>query len=250
MPGGLDATTILGLATVLAVGSMLQSMSGFGFALFTVPALVLLGCEPYEAIVLVAMSAAAHALAGLFVLRAHVNWKRGIAMVAIASLTIPLGVWVLALLADHDRSLVQRVFGAIVMLALIVHVAVRPKPRDRLPSGTMVGALLASGFMGGMSGMSGPPAVLWVMAHKWSNHESRATLWCLFGGTAPVQLGMLRYQFGAGVTDAGILALMLLPATLTGMLPGLWIGHRLPKATLRTVSLVLLGVIALVALLR
>jgi uncharacterized membrane protein YfcA len=241
---------IILIAGVLAMGSMLQSAAGFGFALFTVPLLVLLGRRPDEAIVFVSVGAAAQALIGATLLRRHVHWPRVLAMIALACIALPVGVTVLGVLADQDRSTVRRVFGAIVLLALLVQVALRIKPRDRLPVGAMVAAMLASGFMGGVSGMSGPPAVLWVMAHRWSNPESRATLWAFFGGTTPFQLLLLWREFGPPVVDAAALGLALVPASLIGLLPGLWIGHRIPKSRLRTISMAILAAVALYALLR
>jgi uncharacterized membrane protein YfcA len=240
---------MISIAGVLATGSMLQSAAGFGFALFTVPLLILLGCRSYEAIVLVSVAAAAHALVGVFLLRRHVHWPRVLAMIALACIAQPFGVAVLGVLAEQDRSTVRRVFGAIVLFALLLQAALRIKPRERLPAATMVGAMLASGFMGGLSGMSGPPAVLWVMAHRWSNPESRATLWAYFGGTTPVQLLLLWREFGSPIVDAAGLGLVFVPATLVGLLPGLWIGHRIPKPRLRTISVIILAAIALYALL-
>lgn len=240
----------IGIAAVLAVGCMIQSAAGFGFALFTVPLLVVLGCQSYEAIVLVSVAASAQAVVGVTLLRKHVHWGRVLAMVTLASVTIPLGVAVLALLADQDRSTMRRVLGFIVLLALLLQLGLRFEPRDRLPPAAMVVAMAASGFMGGLSGMSGPPAVLWVMAHRWSNRESRATLWAFFGGTTPVQLLLLWREFGEPVVDAAGLAVMLVPVTVLGLLPGLWIGHRIPKSRLRALSIVILAAIAFYAILR
>jgi uncharacterized membrane protein YfcA len=242
-------TIMISIAVVLALGSMLQSASGFGFGLFTIPLLILLGCRSYEAIVMVAVGAAAQALVGVIVLRRHVRWKRILVLIALACAAQPFGVAVLGVLAEQDRSTVRRVFGAIVLFAVLLQLTFRVKPRDRLHPSVMVGAMLASGFMGGLSGMGGPPAVLWVMAHRWSNPESRATLWAFFGGTTPVQLTLLWREFGPPVVDAAGLGLAFVPATLVGMLPGLWIGHRIPKPRLRTISTIILVIIALYALL-
>ncbi|MHC4101326.1 MAG: sulfite exporter TauE/SafE family protein [Planctomycetota bacterium] len=203
----------------------------------------------HEASVMVSVAVAAHALVGAIVQRRHVCWKRVLAMIALACATQPLGVAVLGVLAEQDRATVRRVFGAIVLLAVLLQVACRVKPRDRLHPGFMVGAMLASGFMGGLSGMGGPPAVLWVMAHRWSNPESRATLWVFFGGTMPVQVTLLWREFGAPVVDAIGLGLAFIPATIIGLLPGLWIGHRISKPRLRTISTIILAAIALYALL-
>lgn len=242
--------TILIAAAVLALGSTLQSAAGFGFGLLTIPVLILLGFEAYEAIVLCAVGASAQAVAGLTLLRRHVRWSRAAIMVALAALAMPAGVAVLGMLADQDRALVRRVFGGIVLLALLVQILLRITPRDRLPGATMVAAMLASGFMGGLSGMGGPPAVLWVMAHRWSNPESRTTLWALFGGTTPIQLLLLGREFGPGVGETTLVALALIPASFVGMLPGLWIGHRIPKSRLRIMSVVILAAIGVYAVVR
>jgi uncharacterized membrane protein YfcA len=240
---------MISIAVVLALGSMLQSAAGFGFGLFTIPLLILLGCRSYEAIVIVSVAVGAHTLVGVIVLRRHVCWKRILVMIALACVAQPAGVAVLGLLAEQDRATVRRVFGAIVLLAVLLQVGLRVKPRDRLHPIAMVVAMPASGFMGGLSGMGGPPAVLWVMAHRWSNPESRATLWAFFGGTTPVQLTLLWREFGAPVVDAAGLGLAFIPATIIGLLPGLWIGHRIPKPQLRTISTIILAAIALYALL-
>jgi len=181
-----ELSILIAIAGALAMGSVIQSASGFGFSLFTVPLLILLGCRSYEAIVMVSVAASFNAIGGVYLLRNHMHWPRVLAMIAIACCAQPFGVAVLGVLAEQDRETVRRVFGAIVLLAVVLQAALRVRPRERLPVWIMVVALLASGFLGGLAGMSGPPVVLWVMAHRWSNPESRATLWAFFGGTTPV----------------------------------------------------------------
>jgi uncharacterized membrane protein YfcA len=240
---------MISIAGVLVLGSTLQSAAGFGFGLFTIPLLIMLGCRSYEAIVMISVAVGAHTLVGVIVLRRHVRWKRILVMIALACVAQPAGVAVLGVLAEQNRDTVRRVFGAIVLLAVLLQVGLRVKPRERVHPTFMVGAMLASGFMGGLSGMGGPPAVLWVMAHRWSNPESRATLWAFFGGTTPVQLALLWREFGPPVVDATGLGLAFIPVTLVGLLPGLWIGHRISKPRLRTISTIILAAIALYALL-
>ena len=55
--------------------------------------------------------------------------------------------------------------------------------------------------------------------------------------------GVLASALGVG---GGV---VFVPATIVGMLPGLWIGHRISKPKLRTVSVVILAAIALYAIL-
>jgi uncharacterized membrane protein YfcA len=200
---------MISIAVVLALGSMLQSAAGFGFGLFTIPLLILLGCRSYEAIVMVSVAAAAHAVVGVIVLRRHVRWKRILVMIVIACVAMPFGVAVLGVLAEQDRSTVRRVFGAIVLFAVLLQITFRVKLRDRLHPSAMVAATLASA----------------------------------------VQLTLLWREFGPPVVDAAGLGLAYIPATLVGLLPGLWIGHHISKPRLRTISTIILLAIALYALL-
>lgn len=238
---------LLPLALVLFTGSVIQTTVGFGFGIFCIPLLIVLGLEPYEAIVFVTIGACVHAIVGGYALRRDVCWPRTAAMIALAGAGIPIGVLALGRLAEGDPAMVRRVFGGIVLLVLLVQLFVRVQPREKLPAGAMVGAMLGSGFMGGFCGMAGVPAVIWVMAHKWSGRESRATLWALFGGLTPVLLLVLWARFGDPIGVACLRALAFLPAVLLGLPPGLWIGRRIPKRRLRTISFVVLAIAGLLA---
>jgi len=107
-----------------------------------------------------------------------------------------------------------------------------------------------SGTMAGLAGMGGPPAVMWVMAHTWESAKSRVTLWMLFIGLAPIQLLFLTIQFGEDVPRAAGTGILLAPACLLGLIPGLWIGKRLSAKQLRILAEVLLLGISTSAILR
>jgi len=92
--------------------------------------------------------------------------------------------------------------------------------------------------------------VLWVMAHRWTNHESRGTLWGLFTGLTPFQFVFLWRQFGSEVLEAYGDGLMLSPVMVLGIVPGLWVGHRIPKRLLRQMSYVILLLISVWAIME
>jgi uncharacterized membrane protein YfcA len=246
----MDISALIAIAVVLMLGSALQSAAGFGFGMFAIPLLILLGSESYEAIAIIGICSTAQALAGLWTLRRDVSWVLVAVLVAIIATTLPVGVWVLDKVASLEAARVGQVFGAIVLTALLAQWLWRIRPRDHLHWGWAAGAGIVSGFMSGLAGMGGPPLVMWVMAHRWTNQRSRATLWAMIAGLTPFQMLFLYLRFGDDVVGAMGEGVLLAPLTLLGLLPGLWIGHRIPKPVLRQLSYVILLLISLYAILQ
>jgi uncharacterized membrane protein YfcA len=245
-----DVQWLILVAIVLIAGSALQSAAGFGFGMFAIPLLVVLGAESYEAITIIAICGFAQTVTGLWVLRRELDWRQAGLLVLVAGAVLPLGVLALHRLTVLHPHQVRQVFGGVVLAALIVQWTWRVRHHERVHWAWGGVAMVASGFMAGLAGMGGPPAVLWVMAHNWSTRRSRVTLWALFTGLMPLQIFFLHDRFGADVLAAAVEGALLAPIALLGILPGLWIGHRMSKARLRQVSSVIILLVALYAILQ
>jgi uncharacterized membrane protein YfcA len=242
--------TILALI-VLILGSALQSAAGFAFGMFAIPLLILLGAEAYEAIAIISVCGTIQTVIGVWSLRQYIDWIQVVLMTVIAAIFIPAGVLTLGALAESvPVSVIRQVFGSIVLCTVIVQWVWRAQPRDRLHWGWMPTAMPVSGFMTGLSGMGGPPAVMWVMSHNWSNQRSRATLWAFFCATTPVSWISLYREFGGEVFSAIGNGVLLSPVMILGIVPGLWLGHRIPKPRLRQISYVILLLVSLYAILQ
>ena len=249
-PRFVDIPTLIAVTVILILGSTLQGAAGFGFGMFAIPLLILLGCKPFEAIVFASIGAGVQSTIGVWVLRRHVRWAQCLAMIVLAAGTIPVGILVLERIDGLEPSRVRQIFGAIILAALLVQLLARIEPRERLHPAWMLLAMPCSGFMSGLAGMGGPPAVLWVMAHRWSGERSRATLWVLFAALTPLQVVFLYRRFGDGVLDAARIGAILAPLTLLGVGAGLWIGGRIPKRRLRHLSYVILFLVSMYAILQ
>lgn len=233
---------------ILAFGSTLQCAAGFGYGMFSIPMLIFLGMQPYEAIPVLSMCGLFQTVIGAYLLRKHVNWYQLTIMIFIASACLPVGVWVLDRISLLEPDAVAQVFGLIILVALVIQILWKVTPREKLHKGWCVLAMSMSGFMAGMSGMGGPPAVIWVMAHNWTNERSRATLWTLFAGLTPIQLLVLYYKFGEPVTGAVGTGLLYAPVTVLAMIPGMWIGKKISKQHLRLISYGILFLISVYAI--
>jgi uncharacterized membrane protein YfcA len=110
--------------------------------------------------------------------------------------------------------------------------------------------MLAAGVLSGVSGMGGPPIVLWLMAHKWSNDRIRVTMWTFFSSMAITNLFWLYYRFGAPVLHAAGIGLLFFPVVLLGTVPGMWAGNKMSHTALRRLAMAVLVLIALYAIVQ
>ena len=246
----MDIPPVVLIGIVLIIGAAIQSAAGFAFGMFAIPLIMMIGRTPAEAISMIATCGLIQTLIGLWSHRQALNLRMAAWMVGCAGVAMPLGVWTLGQIEAFGRERVQQIFGAIVLSLLIVQWTVRVTPRERLHAGWGVLANAASGFMGGLCGMGGPPVVMWVMAHDWSTERSRVALWALFAGMTPLQILFLTQRFGMGVAQSAGEAILLSPLMLLGIFPGFWIGRRMTRAQLRVVSYLILATISVIAIVR
>ena len=240
----MDWTYYLAMAVILAGGGVLQSAAGFGYGLFSVTLLLLLGLAPYEAIPMVTVATAIQGLVGTWHHRREVPWPLVGGSSLLILVTTPVGVFLLGRITLLSEAGVQQVFGLIVLAIVLVYALWHPHPRERVPPAWTVAAMLSGGLLAGLCGMSGPPIVLWAMTHQWSSQRTRATLWALFLAMTPMGLFFLYLRFGPIVLHSSLVALLMTPAVLLGAIPGIWIGNRISKPLLRRMAIVLLILLA------
>jgi len=244
-----DPYTLVLTGLILLGGSILQGTIGFAFGLFAIPLLIIVGLEPYLAISFVGTCALSQAAVGLSRHHKEIEWKQIVWMVSICIAIQPIGVYLLWVITDTlNDGQVRQIFGVILTVFLTAQLLIRPKPREKLHPGWGATAMACSGLLSGMTGMSGPPIVFWVIAHKWSNIKSRATFWAFFVFLIPTNLIFQSLQFGTGVWKASGMAVLFVPVMLLGTLPALWLGKRIPIRVLRGVSIVILFLIAAYAI--
>jgi len=238
------------LGGVLFLASVLHSTVGFAFALFAIPVLLIGGLQPYEAIAICATSVIIHATISVWRSEVKPDWKQVFGMVAIGFAAQPVGVWILGQIVHLGRSKVGQIYGVILLAVLCVRLFLHPAPRERLHPVWGVLTMIVSGIISGMSGMGGPPIVLWLIAHKWSNDRIRVTLWTMFAMLAATNLGWQLYRFREETAHAIGLGVIFAPVMLLGRVPGAWISARLSPATMRHAVTAVLVVVALYAILQ
>jgi uncharacterized membrane protein YfcA len=210
------------VATVF-VAALLQSLSGFGFAIVVMPLLTLvLGVQ---------MAAPIVAMAGLTVYAINlVRYRQAIDLgellrLASASILGALaGLWVLV---NVSESVVERLLGLVLMgyalYSWMQPAALRPLSRQWVyPAGFLAGCL------GGAYNTPGPPVVVYGSLRQWPKDEFRAMLQSLFLVNAVVVVAS--HLVARHVTGQVFrLYLYALPALMLGILAGARVDHRLDQ---------------------
>ncbi|MDX3453679.1 sulfite exporter TauE/SafE family protein [Streptomyces sp. ME02-8801-2C] len=159
-------TTGLILTATVALASCVQWLTGMGFALVSVPVLILL-LGPVDGVVLANCASGAICLVGLAGGWRHVRLPAMVPLCAAAACTVPAGTW----LARHlPEPVLLAAMGALVTTAVVL-----------VLRGTRVAALrgragaaaagAAGGFMNSAAGVGGPPVSLYAVNAGWTVRE-------------------------------------------------------------------------------
>jgi uncharacterized membrane protein YfcA len=240
---------ILSVAPVLLIGGMIQSITGFGFGLFALPPLLLMGLDLPQAVVLIIVGSAVQKMTATAHLRRSVKWRQILPLMGVGLLTLPLGVYLMARVSAMDQAFVKQILGACILLLLLIRIWGARKTPGTPRAGWGYFAASLSGLLNGFANIGGPPMVLWTLAHRWPNARIRGTLLAFSLVFVPFQIILIWSIFGSTVGRSLIHALILIPVVLFGTWLGLRLGEKIPTAVLRGVMvgvLLLMAVISLV----
>lgn len=225
-------------AATLAAG-FLRGVTGFGFALAAVPIFSLV-VTPIHAVVLAQMLQIAAAPVDIVANRRNIDRKSLALLCAGAVLLAPVGAYLATRLPPDVMRVTISAAVFLGLAALLLRVKV---PAGRGPA-IVAGAI--GGLMGGLAGMSGPPAVAYFLGRGIGKDESRATLLLFFAFAAALALTALSIGSDAVTLVAFWGAVVSFPALMLGTWAGTWLFRRLGEGHYRTAAL---GVLFLSAML-
>lgn len=221
------------LMLVALAATFIATLTGFGFALALIPALVVV-VDAKSAVVLTF-------LLFLFV-GSLVSWSarrdldRPLLMTLLISslVGLPLGAYVLVVISE---SLLRMLIGAVIVGAslLLLFNYQRPFGNERW-------AAVVVGFLGGVMNtsvvISGPFVVLFLANQKMEKHKLRATIAVFLLGVTPISL-LLLYLGGLVTEQLVHTTLMMVPASLVGYLLGVRFLPRVNAELLRRITIIL-----------
>jgi uncharacterized membrane protein YfcA len=228
---------VLVAAVATLVGASIQGSIGFGMNLVTVPVLALVAEERLPATVV--LLGFPLALLMTHYERRHVDWQ---GIVWLMTGRVPgtlIGAWIVVAVS---AATLKGVIGVVVLLAVAASVFAPPIPMNR---GTQVATGVVSGTTGTAAGIGGPPVALLYQHHDGPTMRSTLSASFLFG----IMLSIAVLTIAGEVHGADfVLALVLTPVVVVGMLIGRRAHGLLDRGWMRPAVLTFAAVSALVVL--
>ncbi|WP_320784232.1 sulfite exporter TauE/SafE family protein [Streptomyces sp. CRN 30] len=156
----------IALAGIVLLGASVQWLTGMGFALVTVPALVLL-LGPAEGVVLANCASGVICLIGLAEGWRRVRVGAMVPLCVAAVCTVPVGAWLTRRLAEPT---LLTVMGALVTVAVALVMGGARVAALRGTRGAVVAGAVG-GVMNSAAGVGGPPVSLYAVNAGWSVAE-------------------------------------------------------------------------------
>lgn len=229
----MPADTLAAAVAIAFLASFCMSTTGFGFALTMAP-LLTLAWNVKEAIAASLLLSFMNQGPLIFEVRAHVDPRRVIVLLAGFAAGIPLGLYLFDRL-DTDSL---KVFVAVVVICASIIMFATPKfeiaDRRATPYGLVAG--LISGAIGGSTSMNGPPIVIYLLGRHQEVETFRATILSYFLPAGVITVSAFAI-LGRITEDVLIVAAASIPAMALGMLSGMWVRRRLDSERFRTVVL-------------
>jgi uncharacterized membrane protein YfcA len=227
-------STLVFATIVLAITGIAVGATGFGFALISVPPLLLL--YPPQTVVTLIFSASL--VPSLLVVASA--WRQ--TDLRLVTLMLPGALVGLAagsqLLRLVDPVILKLIAGLFVAsYALLMWRGYRPAGMGGAWAASLAG--VTSGVLGAATGLSGPPIVILLTARQLPRDVFRGTISAYFIATGLIGLALL---FAGGTVSAqeGWLTLLLTPPAALGVLVGNALARRLSAATFQRLTLLLL----------
>lgn len=231
----LDMNFVLACVVVFAA-TIVAGLAGFGLNIISVPPLLLI-YPPASVIALMKILTLGTTWVILVDAWRHISWRWIARMLPLSLVGLFLGTYLLSIL---DAHVIEVIAGATVFSLAVLLLRWQPHAvRERRWMAPVVG--FVSGTSSTMTGMSGPPLVLFLTVMAVNIHVFRATTAMYFISLDVVGLPTLISQ-GIVTFDDLVLALLLAPVALVGRFLGSkMVAYVSPVAFRRaTVSLLLL----------
>lgn len=237
--------TVAAIIALVFLAALLQSLSGFGFAIIVMPLVTLL-LGLHTAAPTVALIALTVYAINVVRYRQGIDRREVVRLAAAAALGVPLGIWALA---NVDEAMVKRILGAI-LIAYSAYSLRRPATQRVAPGWWVYPAGFCAGCLGGAYNTPGPPVILYGSLRRWPREEFRAMLQALFLISALMVVGG---HVVAGHVTGTVLRYYVyaLPALAAGILAGARLDRRVDREMFRrivTAMILMLGIVLLLGI--
>lgn len=220
----MDIPTLSLFLAVVALGTYVQTVSGFALGLIVMGAVTTLHLVsvPFSAVVISIISLF-NTLLALRHSHHHVQW-RIVGWVLLGMLpAVVLGVILLNTLSSHSTRLLHGILAAFILIGATL-LMLKPHPRQA-PSGSFSALFIGSiaGLFSGLFSTAGPPMVYHLYRQPYSLDTIRSTLFSVFAISTAARIGYVGWE--GDITPAmWHLSLYCLPIVILAT----WVGRHFP----------------------
>lgn len=220
---------------ILFVSALLQATAGFGAALLGLPLLLLAGNQLFEAQLLLLCALLPQNLFACWRLRKSIDYREVVVPAFIRFASMPIGVLGLAALMKQSEGTIGQVVGLIILLAMLSQAFSGVEFKNARKWYWMLLTFGGSGVLQGLSGIGGPPLVLWVYGQKYAVDRARAFLFALYVANFLPQMIVLYWKFEHQIWNSTLVGLIVTPLILVAAELGLRAGSKLGDRWVRPV---------------
>lgn len=243
----MDVAALAKIASVMILGCIIQGSAGFGFGLFALPILLFLDFPLPEAVMIVIVGSAMQKISAVAYLRRSVDWKEILPYMLLGLAALPLGVYLMVQVSFLDQAAIKQIIGSCIVILLLLQRQGVISARETVHRFWGYLAGFFSGLLNGLANIGGPPLVLWILAHRWTNEKMRVTALAFSLVFVPFQILLLMLAFGSPILQPLVKTFLVTPVILLGSWVGLKIGAKISREHLRIYMQSLLFLIALAA---
>jgi len=238
-----ETDTLLIMAAIILIASVVKGLTGFGFALTSLPLLSIF-IAPKTAVPIITICSVFLDGYTLYDTRKHVQYKEIITLVISGITGMILGTYFLVSL---DSQIIRLVIGVVTVLFTITSMmGVKHEISNTRLASIPVGLL--SGVMGGTISISGPPIVLFFNNQNVEKKAFRANLiayfFFLYFATVPA------YFFGNLITLEMLQSsAVMVPVMFLGATMGIRLSKKIDETVFKRITLLLILVTGVMAIL-
>ena len=238
---------ILYIILLAAGASFVQRTIGFGFGIFIMTALPFLMPSYGEAVTLSGLLSLTSAAVVMVKYLKYVTWKRFLPIVASFVIFSTLAICMLDKIEGHAMRMILGIVLIIISLYFSffkdkLQKIIRPTPSWQLGAGA------ASGVMGGLFGMHGPPVVLYLVASEPDKDHYMGMIQTYAFVTNLTMLAVRAWN-GYVTPTVGTTYIYGLIGLAVGVLVGNWAYNRIPNRIFTYVVYAYIAISGLVILL-
>jgi len=227
---------------VVMFGAMMQGLTGLGFALVSVPVLLIfLDARTVVAITLI-LSSVLNALI-LFQTRKHLSWKDAVPITVGSLLGVPFGSYLLLELSPEALKVMAALMALLFSIPLMM--GFRRRIQHQQTACVITGAV--SGALQSCTSMGSPPVALFMANQGYPKEEFRGIL--VLRSMAASSLSVVALMpSGLLNSHVALQALLMVPAMLMGLAVGSLLVKAVPQDLFRKLTIVTIAVAALLSL--